>query len=389
MKPYLSQSFVPEHSDSEKIVAWLRDDALPLWVSSKGWDAAQGGCVESLSLSGQPNLALDKRVRVQARQLYVFAHAHLLGHDASSQQINPILDYLIANARDHARGGWVHLLSSGGGVVDARRDMYDHAFVMHGLAWAFTATKSSIVEDHINSTLSFVDNELRHTQFGGYVESDLREQPRCQNPHMHWLEAVLALYEATGDDSALDRADAMVDLFRKHFFDDATGTLGEFFSDDWQILEGPDGQQVWPGHHFEWVWLLHKYHRLGGRHAVKDHAQRLYAFACEHGVDPKTGFAVDEVDRQGRLVRGSRRCWPQTEALKAHITAARWWQDDTSDDVTQLVEGLFDTYLNVTPAGGWQDQFDEQGRPMAKAMPTSTFYHLMLAFVETLDFRES
>jgi N-acylglucosamine 2-epimerase/mannose-6-phosphate isomerase len=34
--------------------------------------------------------------------------------------------------------------------------------------------------------------------------------------------------------------------------------------------------------------------------------------------------------------------------------------------------------------GGWLDAFDQAGKATAKAMPTSTFYHLFLAFAEVL-----
>ncbi len=389
MKPNLAHGFGTDHPTAQRIVNWLRDDALPLWSSEAGWDQTHGGCVESLDLSGAANLEVNKRVRVQARQLYVYSHAQLLGFDGADTETDRILTYLLSHASDHARGGWVHLLSPDGTVADARRDMYDQAFVLHGLAWAVRATGNDQIKEHIDATLMFVDAQLRHNSQGGYVESDLQELPRRQNPHMHWLEALLALYEATGDDHLIGRADSIVDLFRTFFFDNATGTLGEYFQDDWQVVPGPEGQVVEPGHHFEWVWLLHKYRRLGGRHSVKEHAKRLYDFACARGLDPKTGFAVDEVNRAGRVVRASRRCWPQTEALKAHITAARWWDAETSDKVEGLVAGLFDTYLNVTPPGGWQDQFDESGAPMATSMPASSLYHLMLAFAETLDFCDS
>ncbi len=389
MTAFLSKSYRPVSAMGARIVPWLTDAALPLWSAPTGWDGTHGGCVESLSLSGAPNLDLNKRVRVQARQLYVFAHAHLLGYAAASDQLEPILDYLVSRAHNHARGGWVHLLAPDGAVVDARRDMYDQAFVLHGLAWAQAALGDEAVAGHIRATLSFVDSDLRHGPESGYHESDLRSLPRRQNPHMHWLEALLALYDVTGDDGVMARADAIVTLFHRHFFDAETHTLGEYFTEDWQRASGADGDIVEPGHHFEWVWLLHKYERLGGRHPVKQHARALYDFARAHGVDPAAGFAVDELNRSGQVVRSSRRCWPQTEALKAHITAARWWGADTVDQVAQLVDGLFDSYLDVSPAGGWQDQFDAQGRPMADAMPASTLYHLFLAFAETLDFCES
>ncbi len=388
MTAYLSADFQTAHPLSGRAIVWLRDHALPLWQSDAGWDAVHGGCVESLDLTGAPNLEANKRVRVQARQLYVFAHAALLGAEGAADHTVKIADFLHQKARDHGRGGWVHLLSPDGIVVDARRDMYDQAFVLHGLAWALRATQDDRLKQFILPTLTFVDEELRHPAYGGFVESDLRELPRRQNPHMHWLEALLALFETTGDDQLIAQADAIIELFRTRFFDEKTKTLGEYFAEDWHVADGAAGQVVEPGHHFEWVWLLHKYSRLGGKHKMKAHAQALYDFACSHALTGEAGFAVDELDRSGSVMRGTRRLWPQTEAIKAHITASRWWGADTGEYIARVTEGLFDTYFNVDPTGGWQDQFDETGAPLAKSMPASSFYHLMLGFAESLDFWE-
>ena len=45
---------------------------------------------------------------------------------------------------------------------------------------------------------------------------------------------------------------------------------------------------------------------------------------------------------------------------------------------------LFNRYLAVEPRGSWMDQFDGEGRPIAKAVPASILYHLFLCFSEVL-----
>ena len=61
-----------------RILSWLREDALPLW-SSAGLDGGAGGFFDDLTADGDPLQNAPKRLRVQARQIYVFSHAHLLG----------------------------------------------------------------------------------------------------------------------------------------------------------------------------------------------------------------------------------------------------------------------------------------------------------------------
>ena len=101
---------------------------------------------------------------------------------------------------------------------------------------------------------------------------EVRVGPRRQNPHMHLLEALLALGWRA-------EADALVRLFHERFYDEKSGSLAELFDERWQPLATPEGRIVEPGHNFEWVWLLH------GRSA----APGLFDFAYRHGVDADGG----------------------------------------------------------------------------------------------------
>ena len=199
---------------------------------------------------------------------------------------------------------------------------------------------------------------------------------------MHLLEALLALYDATQDSAFLDRARAIVDLFRRHFLDAKSGTLGEFFDHDWRPRDGVEGQWIEPGHHFEWVWLLHQYCKATGED-LREEAEALYRFAEAHGVDPTDGLAYDVVLRDGTVEKRSKRCWPQTEALKAQLVLREWHGVDTSARTRAIIDGLFTHYLS--PARGvWQDRLDEHGDGMAERVPASSFYHLFLAMTEYL-----
>src|SRR3954463_14895531 len=57
---------------------WATEVALPLW-STTGFDTKRGGFHERLHLDGTPDHDAPRRTRVQARQIYVFAHAAVLG----------------------------------------------------------------------------------------------------------------------------------------------------------------------------------------------------------------------------------------------------------------------------------------------------------------------
>src|SRR3546814_7276241 len=59
-------------------MSWLKTRALPLWLST-GFDEETGLFRERLLLDGTPDRTADLRLRTGFRQIYVAAHAGLLG----------------------------------------------------------------------------------------------------------------------------------------------------------------------------------------------------------------------------------------------------------------------------------------------------------------------
>jgi mannose-6-phosphate isomerase len=372
----------------ETYLAWMRDRSLPFWLEH-GADPASGFFWEKLDLGGRPLAFEELRVRTQARQIYVFAHAACLGLAPRAPAL-ALAERALARLRRAAwapdgRPGWVHRLSPAGDVVDDRRDLYDHAFVLHALAWFARATDDAQVRPWIDETIGFIDSGLA-TAGGGWAESDRRELPRRQNPHMHAFEAFLALHETLGD-SYLARAGEIFALFRTRFFHADDGLLREFYGPLWEIGDAFGSERLDPGHMLEWVWLLRRYARAGGQE-VDDLCAALLAAGRRLGADAASGFIVDMVDAAGHRLLDSRRLWPQTEYLKALLVEHEARGDQSllaaADD---LADRLLSSYLADCPSGTWRDVFALDGRCTADAIPASTLYHLFAAAIEIIRVR--
>lgn len=65
---------------------WLLDKALPLWAT-KGADTATGAFYERLNTDGSPDFKASTRIRVLARQIYVYAHAADMGWFPEGKQV--------------------------------------------------------------------------------------------------------------------------------------------------------------------------------------------------------------------------------------------------------------------------------------------------------------
>lgn len=363
------------HAAADRAEAWLTDAALPLWGSA-GVDP-DGAFYELLEFDGRPDLGSFRRMRVQARQLYVFSEAQARGWSAEAEAIaDRAFERFIADCwSPDGQPGFVHTLTADRRPLDAKRDMYDHSFGLFALAWRQKASGDPRARVLAGQVLDFVDRALADPH-GGFAESIPAALPRRADPHMHFLEGCLEWYSATGEGQFLDRAQAMVDLFGTRFFEASSSTLGEYFAPDLSPADGPAGQVVMPGHHFEWVWLLDQARQAGVR-APERAGEALHEFAEAHGLDG-AGLAVDELDRQGGLVRASRRAWPQTELIKAYVTRGE------ADKAAAVTEAFFDSYLATDVPGLWMDQFDAQGAGVTPKVPASTLYHVVVAFRELI-----
>lgn len=270
--------------------SWLSDEALPLW-GANGVDAAGGFC-ESLSQGGVPNFDETRRVLVQARQIYTFSHAAVLGHapgiDVASRGYSWLLRH---GCPDGAANGFVTKLSGRGVVIESRRDTYTHAFLLLAVSWFYRATRNDDVLITLESILEVLQ-KLRDPMGFGYLEGSDAALPRRQNPHMHLFEAYLAAYYATGRSDMLIVAREIYDLFVAQFFDG--NVLREFFTENWMPAYGDAGQIIEPGHHFEWVWLLWQHDLAAGTDSTEI-INALVAFAARFGVAKESGLIANEL----------------------------------------------------------------------------------------------
>jgi mannose/cellobiose epimerase-like protein (N-acyl-D-glucosamine 2-epimerase family) len=363
------------------IVAQLKnfiiERSLPLW-SGEGWDRAGGGFVDRLDKEGSADRLAPRRTFVQARQIYCFAKAAGMGWYPEGKEIAlKGLDHLLSKAKaPDGQPGYVHRLDADGAVLDARRDTYDHAFVLLALATVYSLDRDAQVRSEIDAALSFVDTKLRSAH-GGYAEGFPATLPRRQNPQMHLFEAMIALFDATNDLVFQQRAGDFYGLFVANLFDKQKQALGEYFEEDWSKIEPV---VVEPGHQAEWAWLLKGFERITGCPTGRPRGE-LLATALRY-QDAATGCLIDAGDTAGNITRHTRRLWPQTEIAKAWIAQAESGEEGAADQARAALARLEQHYLRHPVAGGWYDQFDRDGNSLVATIPASSFYHVFCAVAE-------
>lgn len=353
------------------------NEALPLWASA-GQDEPGLGFVERLTFAGTPDNVPFKRLRVQARQAYVFSHASLLGWSGDALEAARNGIGFVLRHGWLPEGGWALSLGPRGGVVDSTLALYDQSFMLFALGWYARATGDGAAIDWAHRTLDAMHARLGASHLPGFRSEPQKTDVLDQNPHMHFLEAMLVLYETTGEQRFLDEVHEIVALLDRHLFQHDRGILPESFNAAWRPLAGG---AVEPGHHFEWVWLLAEYRRIAGGDASAI-ARRLFDFAERHGVSRETALVYDAVNADGSPRVRDHRSWCQAEALKAHLVIGDLGGTVNRERIDDISGQILDRYLATPIRGLWIDHLTEDLASRSSHVPATSFYHFFLAFSE-------
>lgn len=341
------------HDLNDPLKAWLFDHVLPLWWDI-GADHARGGFFERIDLAGRA-VEGPRRVRVAARQTWVFATAGKLGWTGPWREaVTHGAEALDAYARPDGLYGI--LADADGRIVDDTPAPYEQAFAL----LALSAAQETLGGDFEPRAV-----RLRETLLAtGIVRPDggVLEQGSLQaNPMMHLFEALQAWTRISNDPAWAGLADTIARTALTRMIDPATGALCEQYSPDWTPRADAD---VEPGHQLEWGWLLLD-HGAGD-----DAARRLIEIGEVRGVE--RGVALFSLDRALSPRDRSARLWAQTERLHAQAVAGRW------DDISPAVEGLR-RFLDVPVPGTWRDRLLQDGTFVEEAAPASSLYHIVSA----------
>ena len=357
---------------------WLLEAAAPLW-STKGRTTSRL-FAERINLAGQADSSYY-RTFVQARHVFSFVAIGKLGWSGPWQElIEETVRTLLRTAR-RADGFFVHSLDVEANPLDVRADLYDQAFMLLALGTAGGALGREEWFDEAEALLNRLESEWTHP-LGGFREGEIVDpRIRRQNPHMHLLEAFLALHESSGRDRFREAACSIAEAAAARFVDRASGALLEYFTEELEPAPGIEGRVAEPGHCFEWAWLFERLAHTDWCHgaALSDH---LTAFARRYGVDAVRNVAINEVLTDGSVKNGSARLWPQTERLKVAIARYRRLGGELEAHETVAAARGLRQYLDLCTPGLWHDKLREDGTWVDELAPGSSLYHISCAYQE-------
>jgi mannose-6-phosphate isomerase len=385
----------PQRSTAQRFVAHVFTDMAGLWLDH-GWDADGNHSIERLQADLMPAPLGYRRSMAVARQLFFFSQAwRVTGTAACAERAHALYADLTGRFWDAEHGGWFFSLKTGSDAqapADPRKDAYGHAFAIFALAEYGAIFGKPAALDWSRRTLEIIKQRLLLPQgwFAQGASRDWRQQDMVleQNPHMHLLEALLALQAATRDSAILqdgvlrDAADLVMLFMQRLRSDDGTKVLEHF--DAAGRPNGENGRIVEPGHSYEWAGLLQEYAAASGEPQYRRIAAQLLAWADTHGFDPQHGGIYDQLDTEGRVVSDRKRIWPLTECIRAQaMRAIETAAPDAYAALDRRIAFLTQHYL--TPGGGWREFLRRDLTPDSDYLPATTPYHIATAALKVAE----
>lgn len=311
--------------------------------------------------------------------------------------------FLRSRHRAPATGGYAWVLE-GDKVADGTNHCYGLAFVLlaysHALMAGVTEARPWIAE-----TFDLLERRFWQAEHGLYADEASPDWAvlspyRGQNANMHACEALLAAFDATGEDRYLKRAESIARNITVRQAALANDLVWEHYRPDWSVdwdynrddktnIFRPWGYQ--PGHLAEWAKLLlileRHANRLDDAGWLAPRAVALFDAAMAHAWDREHGGLVYGFAPDGSVCDGDKYFWVQAEslaaaALLAHRTGEqeywRWYDRIWAYGWKHFVDHRY---------GAWYRILTRDNRKISdeKSPAGKTDYHTMGACYEVLN----
>lgn len=329
-----------------------------------------------LSPGAVPGKFAGRQIHVTTRMVHCFAIAHLLGRPGADAVIDHGMDFLWNGHRDAVNGGYFWGVGYEAPTNDAKQ-AYGHAFVLLAASSAKVAGHPDA--DRLLTDISTILLEKFWEEEPGAVAEEFTrdwkpyDSYRGQNSNMHLTEALMAAFEATGENTYLGMAERIADLVIRRHAAAAGWRLPEHFTADWKLDKAYSGDPMFrpfgttPGHSLEWVRLLLQLWELGGRkHAwLPDAARNLFGQATADGWDTARGGFYYTLEWDGSARIKDRYWWPCCEAIGAASFLNAIDGDRAYEDWYRRIWNFCATHFIDRRNGGWHAQLDNDLRPNA------------------------
>ena len=409
----------------QRVLEWnalLKDRMLPYWhdttVNSRGgyrvydpgdrsWRAQIGSFIKGRNDRVQ-NESL-RGVVSQARLLWVFSHAHLLGYNTPERDYLKAAAhgcaYLIETMLDRQHGGFYWKTDVNRGVMEPHKLLYGQSIAIYALVEYHRASGLSDPLEHAFSVYETVQQRFHDKTHGGWIEHCERDftpltctgerlpgMPdivgfKSGDAHLHWMEALTELYSEVKDASVRDSLVEAIELLCTHFYPPNVSESCEYRLHDWKPVAGDDLANLSHGHMVEFAWLLLHAQQALGISRDWDHFESFVRHSLHHGFDHERGGFYFRGKPHEAACDTTKMWWVQAEGLAALTDAvAHFGSAEYNEPLAQLVDWILN-YQIRSDDGVWIVSTDAGGEPqnLKKAGEWKAAYHEVRAITKFVN----
>ena len=401
----------------EEVQHHLHNELLPFWMSH-GVDDEYGGYLTYYDRNGNPSGESMKSLVCQARMIFSYSSIHRAGLDDGKalERAKQGVDFLLNHFWDDQYGGWFWTCTREGAPENPGKLTYGHSFAIYALAEYGMASGDPRGLDWALKTYELLQTHVADNCYGGYYEFLERDWAKKKpgvyggdrksfDIHMHLMESLTNLYEATGERLHKERTCEMIELLFKRIIHPEFGTGVAQFALDWTPLRAILFRDVWGadrdvedeegrpmnntsfGHNVEFAWLLnHTINILGlDVDAYKERMRKLYDHFLAYGIDWERGGVYCEGPHDGPARERNKEFWQQGECLVGMLDAYLMFGDEKYLDAYENVHRfVMDRMINHA-VGEWFALFDENNNLLWDHMSHAwkINYHTIRAMIQS------
>jgi mannobiose 2-epimerase len=384
----------------------LSQKILPYWYET-GIDRENGGYILSDDASKKAPAASEKQLVTQTRMIWGFSHAHIRGFS------DPRHDYLKAAAQgyrflqehflDKQNGGYFWTTDLSGKPMDERKLIYGESFALYGLVEYYRASGDKAALQQGLELYHVLQTHSHDSTNGGWMEHFERDwtpilDPRAQvivelggaksaNTHLHLMEALTELYEATHDPEVRASLEEAVKINSTWFYPRDPAKSSFHRQPDWKPVTAPSSAGLSYGHNVEFAWLMIRAEKILGRELSWGQFDAHLDHALKYGYDHTRGGLYSRGFDDQPAADTDKVWWVQAEMLAALTDSLKHKNDAARDQaLIQLLQFIFKYQAN--PADGiWLDTVAADGTPKvtAKAHNWKANYHDVRAMVKFME----
>ena len=361
--------------------------------------ASDGGFHQCFRDDGSVYDSGTRHLVSSARFVFNYATAYrLYGTPHYRDWASEGMDFLNrAHRQNNGHYAWV---IQNGQVSDNRAMAYGHAFVLLAAASCVQAGIQAAAPV-IDELWDFLETYFWEEDANAYADErdgslGTLDDYRGQNANMHMCEALIAAFEATGQQRFLTRAALIAKRFAIELASQNDGLIWEHYDTAWQCdmqynIDKPDDLfKPWgfqPGHHVEWSKLLMMLNQHDAQEQWITRATDLYQQAMRRGWDDKHqglvyGFAPD-----GEFADTHKYFWVHAEAFAAAWRLYKYTSEQAYlEDYQRLWTYSWNTLIDHHQ-GAWFRIRNRDGSAFddLKSPPGKTDYHTMGACWDVLS----